>query len=164
MSKVRLGAIPLIYPIPVVLVGATVDGRANFTAVGDCAVMGISPALVTISLSATHYTTRGVDESKAFSINLPSTHLLSQADYCGIVSGKDVDKGKLFTVFEGEYTRVPMIQECPVGLECQVQEIVQIKHRRIGVRRNGNVDGADRRRRIGLIGRGHRHRQGEIFV
>lgn len=133
MSKVRLGAIPLIYPIPVVLVGATVDGRANFTAVGDCAVMGISPALVTISLSATHYTTRGVDESKAFSINLPSTHLLSQADYCGIVSGKDVDKGKLFTVFEGEYTRVPMIQECPVGLECQVQEIVQIKHRRIFV-------------------------------
>ena len=54
MSKVRLGAIPLIYPIPVVLVGATVDGRANFTEVGDCAVMGISPALVTISLSATH--------------------------------------------------------------------------------------------------------------
>jgi len=42
-----------------------------------------------------------------------------------------VDKSKLFTVFEGAHTGVPMIQECPVGLECRVQEVVQIEHRRI---------------------------------
>ena len=131
MSKTKLGAVPLIYPIPIVLVGAAVNGRANFAEVGDCAVMGISPALVTVSLSADHHTTSGIDESKAFSINLPSTSLLSQTDYCGIVSGKHVDKSRLFTVFEGEHTGVPMIQECPVGLECRVQEVVQIEHRRI---------------------------------
>jgi len=131
MSKVKLGAVALVYPIPIVLVGSNVNGRANFAEVGDCAVMGVNPALATISLSAAHHTTSGIDEYGAFSINLPSTHLLSRTDYCGIVSGKDVDKSQLFTIFEGGQTGVPMIQECPVGLECRVQEIVQIKHRRI---------------------------------
>lgn len=131
MSKTKLGAVPFIYPIPIVLVGALVDGKANFTEVGDCAVMGIDPALVTISLSTTHHTTRGIDASQAFSINMPSTQLLSLTDYCGIVSGREVDKGRLFETFEGEHTGVPMIEDCPVGLECQVQEVVQIKHRRL---------------------------------
>jgi len=106
MSKVKLGAVPLVYPIPIVLIGANTNGRANFTEVGDCAIMGIDPALVAVSLSATHHTTSGIDASKAFSVNLPSTDLLSLADYCGIVSGKDVDKSHLFTVFEGEHTAV----------------------------------------------------------
>jgi len=131
MSKVKLGAVPLVYPIPIVLVGSLVEGRANFTEVGDCAVMGIDPALVTVSLSATHHTTAGIDVSGVFSVNLPSTDLLTQADYCGIVSGKNVDKSRLFTIFEGEHTQVPMIQECRVGLECQVREVVQIQHRRL---------------------------------
>lgn len=131
MSKIKLGVVPLVYPIPIVLVGTLVDGRANFTEVGDCAVMGINPALVAVSLSASHHTTKGIDESKAFSVNLPSTQMLSLTDYCGMVSGRDEDKSRLFTIFEGEHTRVPMIQDCPVGLECRVHEIVQIEHRRI---------------------------------
>jgi len=114
-----------------VLVGAMVEGKPNFTEVGDCAMMGIKPALVTVSLSAMHHTTRGIDEHNTFSINLPSTALLSQTDYCGMVSGRDVDKSRLFTIFPGEHTGAPMIRECPVGLECRVREIVQIEHRRI---------------------------------
>ena len=132
MSKVKLGAVPLVYPIPIVLVGATVDGVANFTEVGDCAVMGIHPALVTISLSATHHTTKGIDDTGVFSINFPSTEMLSLADYCGMVSGRDVDKSKLFNVFQGEHTDVPLIEDCPVGLECRVLEVMQVKNRRIG--------------------------------
>jgi len=131
MSKIKLGAVPLVYPIPIVLVGATVDGVANFTEVGDCAVMGIQPALVTISLSATHHTTKGIDDTGVFSINFPSTEMLSLTDYCGMVSGRDVDKSKLFNVFQGEHTDAPLIEDCPVGLECRVLEVVQVKHRRL---------------------------------
>jgi flavin reductase (DIM6/NTAB) family NADH-FMN oxidoreductase RutF len=131
MSKVKLGAVPLVYPIPIVLVGATVDGVANFTEVGDCAVMGIHPALVTVSLSATHHTTKGIDATGVFSINLPSTQMLSLADYCGMVSGHDVDKSVLFETFQGEQTDAPLIRDCPVGLECRVLEVVQVKHRRL---------------------------------
>ncbi len=131
MSKVKLGAVPLVYPIPIVLVGAIVDGVANFTEVGDCAVMGIHPALVTVSLSATHHTTKGIDATGAFSINLPSSQMLSLADYCGMVSGRDVDKSVLFETFQGEQTDAPLIRDCPVGLECRVLEVVQVKHRRL---------------------------------
>ncbi len=131
MSKIKLGAVPLVYPIPIVLVGATVNGAANFTEVGDCAVMGVHPALVTISLSATHHTTKGIDDTGAFSINFPSTRMLSLADYCGMVSGRDVDKSKLFNVFQGEHTDAPLIEDCPVGLECGVLEVVQVKHRQL---------------------------------
>ncbi|MCK5212971.1 MAG: flavin reductase family protein, partial [Dehalococcoidia bacterium] len=124
-------AVPLVYPIPIALVGATVDGVANFTEVGDCAVIGIHPALVTISLSATHHATKGIDDTGAFSINFPSTDMLSLTDYCGMVSGRDVDKSKLFNVFQGEHTDVPLIEDCPVGLECRVLEVMQVKHRRL---------------------------------
>lgn len=131
MSKVKLGAIPLVYPIPIVLVGVSVDGVDNFTEVGDCAVMGINPALVTISLSAGHHTTKGIDTTSAFSINFPSAQMLSLTDYCGMVSGRDVDKGLLFDSFQGEHTEAPLIADCPVGLECQVLDVVQVKHRRL---------------------------------
>jgi flavin reductase (DIM6/NTAB) family NADH-FMN oxidoreductase RutF len=129
MSRVKLGPVPWVYPIPIVLIGANVNGRPNFTEVGDCAVMGIRPALVAVSLSATHHTTSGIEESGTFSINLPSTPLLSRVDYCGMVSGRDVDKSRLFSVFPGEHTQVPMIEECPVSLECAVHETVRIEHR-----------------------------------
>ena len=131
MSKVKLGAVPLVYPIPIVLVGATMDGVPNFTEVGDCAVMGTHPPLASISLSAAHHTTKGIDDTHVFSINFPSTKMLSLTDYCGMVSGRDADKGALFTLFTGEHTQVPMIQECPLELECRVLEVAQIKHRRL---------------------------------
>lgn len=131
MPKLKLGAVPLVCPIPIVLIGATVEGQVNFTEVGDCAIMGIKPALVVISLSETHHTTKGVDATQAFSINVPSTRLLSKADCCGIVSGRDVDKSSLFTVFAGEHTGAPLIDECPIGLECRVLNTVQVQHRRM---------------------------------
>ena len=133
MSKIKLGSIPLIYPVPIVLIGAMIGDRANFTEVGDCAIMGIRPALAVVSLSADHYTTQGIEATSVFSINLPSSSLLSKVDYCGIVSGRDVDKSALFSIRAGEHTGAPMALECPVNLECRVRETVQVEHRRIYV-------------------------------
>jgi flavin reductase (DIM6/NTAB) family NADH-FMN oxidoreductase RutF len=131
--KRSLETLPLIYPIPIVLVGAWVDGRANFATIGDCAIMGLTPALVVISLGDMCHTLRGVLEADAFSINLPSTGLLAEADACGIASGAMVDKSEWFTVSRGERTKVPCIEECPVNLECRVVDRVDYAHRRIFV-------------------------------
>ena len=60
--KVKLGAIPLVYPIPIVLAGANVDGKPNYATLGDCGVMGIRPPLVYVSLNQEHYTTQGIVE------------------------------------------------------------------------------------------------------
>lgn len=134
MPKKAIGAVSLLYPIPIVLVGSLVGERPNYTTIGDVAIMGIRPPLVCISMNCTHYTTEGIHASGAFSINLPTAAQLPVVDYCGIVSGKTVDKGDLFTNFYGD-GGAPMIEECPVNLDCLVEEEVRIEHRCIFIAR-----------------------------
>jgi flavin reductase (DIM6/NTAB) family NADH-FMN oxidoreductase RutF len=131
--KVKLGTIPLVYPIPIVLAGANVQGKANFATLGDCGIMGLNPPLVYVSLHQNHFTTQGIEEYQTFSINIPSTSMLAVTDYCGLVSGAEVDKSALFEVFYGELETAPMIAECPVNLECRVVNAFSIEHRRIYV-------------------------------
>lgn len=133
--KVKLGTLPLVYPIPIVLAGANVQGKANFATLGQCGIMGIDPPLVYISSHREHYTNQGILENGTYSINLPSTNLLAVTDYCGMVSGRKVDKSELFEVFYGELGTAPMIQECPVNLECRVVKEFSIEHRHIFVGR-----------------------------
>lgn len=133
MTKRTIGATPYVYPVPIVLVGALVDGRPNYATVGDCAIMGIRPAVVAISLGQSHHTTRGVTEHRAFSINVPRTQDLALVDFFGQVSGRDVDKSQRVSSFFGELESVPMAEICPVNLECRVVEDVSVEHRRIFV-------------------------------
>lgn len=126
-----IGPVPYVYPVPIVLVGALVDGRPNYATVGDCAIMGIQPALLAISLSETHHTTRGVLEHRTFSVNMPKTGNLALVDRFGQVSGRDVDKSQYVESFFGELETAPMIESCPVAIECRVLHEVSVEHRRI---------------------------------
>lgn len=131
--KVKLGGVPLVYPIPIVLAGADVGGRPNFATLGDCGIMGIRPPLVYVSLHRDHHTTQGILENGTFSVNIPTTQMLAVTDFCGIVSGKQVDKSQLFEIFYGELVTAPMIQECRVNLECRVVKDFSIEHRQVFV-------------------------------
>jgi flavin reductase (DIM6/NTAB) family NADH-FMN oxidoreductase RutF len=130
-EKVKLGKVPLVYPVPIVLAGALVNNLPNFETLGDVGIMGIKPPLVYISSGQNHYTNQGILEYKTFSINVPTTELLVKTDYCGVASGNNVDKSKLFNVFYGELETAPMIRECPVNLECKVIKEFSIQHRQI---------------------------------
>lgn len=129
--KVKFGPVPLIYPIPVTLVGARIAGKPNYTTIGDCGLMGINPPLVFISSHREHHINKGILENRAFSINFPNTKMLSLVDYCGIVSGRDIDKASLFQTFYGEMENVPMISECPVCMECRLVKEFSIEHRQV---------------------------------
>ena len=131
MRKTKIGAVPYVAPIPIVLVGADVDGRPNFATVGDCAVLGIRPPLVVVSLSATHHTTRGVLAHRAFSINVPTESMVALVDHFGVVSGRDVDKALLLPSEPGEVEGVPLAADCPISIECRVRSVVDVEHRRI---------------------------------
>jgi flavin reductase (DIM6/NTAB) family NADH-FMN oxidoreductase RutF len=133
MPKRSIGAIPYLYPVPIVLVGATVEGRANYATVGDCAIMGIRPPLAAISLGETAFTTRGIREVGSFSVNVPTTKMLSLVDYFGTVSGKDVDKSVLVESIPGTIPDVPLLAACPVNLECRVIEECTVEHRHVFV-------------------------------
>lgn len=124
---------PLIYPIPIILAGANVNGIPNYVTLGDVGLMGIKPPLVFISSHINHHTNIGILENNTYSINIPTTKMLDKVDYCGLVSGADVDKSALFTNFYGVLENAPMIEECPVNIECRVIKEFSIKHRQIFV-------------------------------
>jgi flavin reductase (DIM6/NTAB) family NADH-FMN oxidoreductase RutF len=129
--KIKIGSIPYIYPVPIVLAGANVNGKPNFETVGDVGLMGIKPPIVFISSGNDHYTNQGILESGTFSINFPTTEMLAVVDYCGQISGRDMDKGALFEVFYGDLETAPLIATCPVNLECRVIQEFSIQHRQI---------------------------------
>ena len=133
--KVKFGAYPYVYPVPIVLAGANVAGRPNFVTLGACGIMGIDPPLVYISSNVKHYTNRGILENDTFSVNFPTTDMLAVTDYCGIVSGSEVDKSQLFDVFYGELETAPMIMDCPVNLECRVEKEFTINDSQVFVGR-----------------------------
>lgn len=109
-----------LYPMPLVVVGAMVDGRPNWLLVGHLGIMGHDHVMV--SLASAHYTNQGIREAKALSINIVDEALLPQADKAGCVSGGRVDKSQLFAYTVGE-SGVPMIDNAPVVMECQVEDI-----------------------------------------
>jgi flavin reductase (DIM6/NTAB) family NADH-FMN oxidoreductase RutF len=101
MEKISVGANVFTFPMPVALLGCMVDGRANFMALGWMTRVNANPPLIGVGVGNHHHTTKGLRESKAFSINYPGADMRVVTDYCGIVSGKSEDKSAAFTVFYG---------------------------------------------------------------
>jgi flavin reductase (DIM6/NTAB) family NADH-FMN oxidoreductase RutF len=134
-KKQKLGPIPLVYPIPIALVGVMVEDHPNFTEVGDVGIMGIKPPYVFVSLGEKSHSKQGIAATRQFSLNFPDTSLMAKADYCGVASGKTVNKADLFTVFYDEegLMDLPLIEECPVNLACQVLKHFTLQHRNIFV-------------------------------
>ncbi len=125
MDKKEFGTFCYLYPIPSVLMGAVVDGKPNYATYGNCGIISMEPCAIYVSSVQSHYTNKGVRESGVFSVNVPSAKQAVETDYCGIVSGKDVDKSSVFRSFYGK-TGAPMIEECPVILECKLVKTVEI--------------------------------------
>jgi flavin reductase (DIM6/NTAB) family NADH-FMN oxidoreductase RutF len=118
---------PLIHPCPISIVATMNNNKPNFTTIGDIAVAGINPPLVMISVNENHLAMKAINDSPIFSINIPSTKLLSQVDYAGMFSGHRIDKSKLFEVEMVDH--VPIIIECPINLIVKERERIQVEHR-----------------------------------
>lgn len=125
-SKKQFGPQPWIFPRPTVLVGSHVDGKPDFAAVAWTGVAASNPPAVSIALQHRRYSLKGIRQNMTFSINLPSTALVKETDYCGLVSGADADKVKDcgFTVFYGKLDTAPLIEQCPVNLELEALHIL----------------------------------------
>lgn len=125
MEKTQIGQ-NFFIPMPVVLVGTQVKGKANFMAVGWCARVNGNPPMIACGIANHHHTTKGIAETETFSVNIPSSALLEKMDYCGLVSGAKTDKSGVFDVFYGSLKTAPMIRERPVSLECRLVQIVPL--------------------------------------
>jgi flavin reductase (DIM6/NTAB) family NADH-FMN oxidoreductase RutF len=120
MSKIDLGANHFLYPQPAVIVGANVNGKPNYLTIAWCGIMQGNPPIIEVALNKKRYTSPGIKENKTFSVNVPSTKLVRETDYVGITSGRKADKSKVFTTFYGELKTAPMVEECPINMECKL--------------------------------------------
>ena len=122
MGKILMGPGTLIYPQPALLVGANVNGKPNFLTVAWSGIANENPPMISIAIRHNRYTLRGIKQNMTFSVNVPATDMVIETDYCGIVSGSEVDKVEVcrFKVFYGKLGSAPLIEQCPVNLECKV--------------------------------------------
>ncbi len=123
-NKIDLGPRVASYPMPVTLIGAHVNGKANFLVAAWLMAAGNRPPKVATALNRTHHTNRGIKENKAFSVCIPSEDMIIATDYCGLISGSKADKSKVFDVFYGKLKTAPMIKQCPVNMECKLEKVV----------------------------------------
>jgi len=127
--KKSIGAITVVYPTPVFVVG-TYDKYAKPNAMvaawgGICCS---DPACVSISLREATYTYSNILDKKAFTINIPSESYIKEVDYCGIVSGKTEDKFAAtgLTPVKSEFVDAPYIKEFPLILECSLLHSIKV--------------------------------------
>lgn len=123
MDKEKLGAMNLIFPQLPVLVGTNIDGKPNYITI---AMVGwLCYDTISVSVAHKQYSNAGIKENGTFSVNQPSASIVKEVDYCGVFSGRKVDKSVLFENFYGKLETAPMIKECPVNLECRVIQTIE---------------------------------------
>jgi flavin reductase (DIM6/NTAB) family NADH-FMN oxidoreductase RutF len=126
MEKIKLSSESICYPMPCVLVGANVGGKPNYLTVAWFSMVNMKPPYLMIALNKAHYTNAGLKENGTFSVNIPSKMIAEVTDYCGLVSGKNYDKTKVFETFYGKLKTAPMIKECPYNVECKIVHTVDL--------------------------------------
>ena len=124
MKKIEVGSKNFLYPTPTTLVGANVGGKPNYTTIAHVGILKY--ATISVSVNKKHYTGAGIKENGTFSLNIPSAQMVQVTDYCGLVSGQEVDKAALFKNFYGRLRTAPMIEECPANMECQVIQTLDL--------------------------------------
>ena len=119
----------MLYPLPVVMVSlADRDDRPNIITLAWVGTVCTNPPMVSISVRPERYSYPILKETGEFVINLTTKELAFATDYCGVKSGRDVDKFKEMglTPIPASEVKAPMIKEAPVSIECRVKEIREL--------------------------------------
>lgn len=119
----------MLYPLPVVMVStADHEGNDDIITVAWVGTVCTNPPMVSISVRPERYSYHMIKESGEFVINLSTEKLAEKVDYCGVRSGRDVDKFKEtgLTREKADHVKAPMIAESPVSIECRVNQVLEL--------------------------------------
>lgn len=127
-SKVDFKPGNMLYPLPAVLVGAENDGVTDLITVAWTGTVCTNPPMLSISIRPTRYSYDLIKKSKVFSVNIMGEDYADKVDYCGVVSGRDVDKWNKtgLTMEHGKKIKAPLVGEALVQIECKVKEIIPL--------------------------------------
>ncbi len=115
-------------PVPPVMVSCGDMEESNIVTVAWTGTVNTKPPMTYISLRPSRHSYGIIKEKGEFVINLTPTSLIKKADYCGIYTGKKVNKFEKcgFTKSEASVVSAPLIDECPINLECKVKDIIPL--------------------------------------
>ena len=129
MTKVSFKGSAMLNPVPVVLVTSrNKEGKNNVFTVGWVGTACTHPPMITISIRPERLSYEYIKETKEFVVNLPPKSLVREVDFCGVRSGKTIDKIEHLnlTLEDSDMIKAPIIKECPVALECKLKEIIPL--------------------------------------
>ena len=119
----------MLYPLPAVMVSCQKpEEKPNIITVAWTGTIRSAPAMVSISVRPERYSYHIIKETGEFVINLTTEKLAYATDYCGVRSGKDVDKFKEMHLTPGrcEGVNAPLIEESPVNIGCRVKQVLEL--------------------------------------
>jgi flavin reductase (DIM6/NTAB) family NADH-FMN oxidoreductase RutF len=119
----------MLYPLPAVMVSLGREGeRPNIITVAWTGTICTNPPMVYISVRPERYSYGILKDTGKFVLNLTTEKLARATDFCGVRSGREVDKFQMtgLTAVPGPVTGCPMIEESPVNVECEVTEIREL--------------------------------------
>ncbi len=129
MSKLMWKPGTMLYPVPSVMVSCS-DGQGsnNIITIAWTGTICSDPAMVYISVRPERHSYNMIKETGEFVINIPNRKLAFATDFCGVKSGRNVDKFShlKLTAKKSNKISAPYIDECPVNLECKVKDIIKL--------------------------------------
>jgi len=129
MPKTIFKGSAMLNPVPVVLITSkNKEGKINVFTVGWIGTACTKPPMITVAIRPERLSYDYIKESGDFVVNLPNSRLVRQVDYCGVRSGKQIDKIKEmnFTIESGKDVTAPLLSECFISLECKVKSITPL--------------------------------------
>ncbi len=129
MGRKSLPPATLLFPSPVVLVTSVDEaGKPNIITLAWVGTINSEPPMIGISIRPERYSHGCVKGSKEFVVNLPTEEIVRKVDACGVLSGKATDKFSSMGLkpVPAEKVKPPLIDECPVQMECQVNQIIPL--------------------------------------
>lgn len=119
----------MLYPVPAVMVSCQKENeKPNIITVAWSGTCNTQEPMLYISVRPERYSYQIIKETGEFVVNLVNKNIVYATDYCGVKSGRDVDKFKEMnlTPLESQYIKAPGISESPVNIECRVKQVIPL--------------------------------------
>ncbi|MDY6826128.1 MAG: flavin reductase family protein [Bacillota bacterium] len=128
MTKNKLPAQLLLAPVPAAMIGCGNGDINNIITLAWVGVVNSNPPFLSIAVRPNRYSHNLIRDSGEFTVNLPSVDQVAEVDGCGTISGRDTNKFEHFglTAVRSTLSCAPLIEECPVSMECLVEQTLSL--------------------------------------
>ena len=127
-SKIQIKPSTFLNPVPGVMVTCGTMEKSNIITLAWAGTVNSEPPMLSVSIRKERYSHDIIVKDGIFGVNLVSENLIRATDYCGVRSGREIDKFSelQLTKIAGSKTGVPLIGESPASLECRVKQVIEL--------------------------------------